>query len=180
MKHGYRVAVVGLGAGLLMAAVPPNPNDQTKPTVVTQVRDANGLFVPASKAKLTNGTSGGVPFTLDIICNVADPDGGLQSASLTFASTTDVCIVNSAIFTGSFPLSGLPANDSRTYKKNAQGLVQESTFFFSTVKAVITCKVPGQQGIGTPKSLKATCQAKNWSNNAAVKSAQAVLTIDTN
>jgi len=179
MKRGYAVLAGGLAAGLLIAAVPPNPNDQTNPIVVTQVKDANGQFVPASTAKFFNGTNSGVPGTLDIICNVSDLDGGLQSASLTFASTTDVCVINSAPFTGAFSLSGLPASESRTYKKNANGLVQDSTFFFSTLKAVVTCKVPGQASVGHPLSLKATCKAQNWSNNAAAKTTTKVLTINT-
>jgi len=179
MKRGYAIAAIGLSAGLLIAAVPPNPNDQTNPVVVTQVKDANGQFVPASTAKFFNGTNGGVPGTLDIICNVSDLDGGLKSASLVYSSTTDACLVGGAPFSGSFSLSGLPANESRTYKKNANGLVQDSTFFFSTLKAVVTCKVPGQPGVGHPLSLKATCKAENWSNNAAAKTTTKVLTIST-
>lgn len=180
MKRKFRVAVVGLGAGLLMAAVPPNPNDQTKPTVVTQVRDANGNFVPATTATFTNGFYSGVPYTLDIICNVSDLNGGLQSASLVYSKTTNVCLVGGAVYNGTYSLFGLPGDDKRTYKKNAKGLVQDSAFFFSTLKAEITCKVPGVMGTGHPKVITATCQAQNWSNNPAAKTGQATLTINSN
>jgi hypothetical protein len=154
-----------------------NPNDATPPTVEIKVRGADGQYAVASTASLNIESTN----QLDAMCTVNDPDG-VSSISLTYSGTSDSCTLSGgAIFSGSFPIEGLPAPATQTLQADPSGQVLTSLPLLTQLKTPISCTVlgsPSQKGLPIGSKITLTCTGKNWSSDPQKSTATKVLTID--
>lgn len=170
MKQVYAVkaAVIAALAMLVGCNTNPNPNETTPPSIVFNVKDANGHFVPATSATVSG--SGASP--LNLSC-VATDQGGMSSLSLSFSNSVDGCVTpGGAVYTGGYPIA-VPATQQQTTTLNSQGQLPSELFFFATMQGPYTCHVPNPPapppGNGTPggSGIVATCVAQNYSKKTA-------------
>jgi hypothetical protein len=149
----------------------PDPNDSSAPTVVIKIRGTDGQYAPATQTNL--GVSGG----LDFMCQVEDPQG-VKSIALTYATTGNTCTVNSAVYSGSFPITPLPTPATQDLQPDSSGNVLTSVPLFSQIGGPLHCNVPSV-GQGSPygREIKVNCTGKNWSSNNAVNTKQETLTV---
>ena len=153
-----------------------NPNDSTPPTVEIKVKGGNGQYAPAATASLATASTDRV----DLMCVNSDPEG-VSSISLNFSNHSDSCTTDGgAIFSGSFSILGVPSAETQDLQPDAQGQVLTTIPLLATVKAPLTCSVPGQPGKAFPYGAKVTvtCTGKNWSSNNQVSTTVKTLTID--
>jgi hypothetical protein len=150
-----------------------NPNDSTPPTVEIKVKGADGQYAPASTASLAVSSTD----EIDLMCTNSDPEG-VSSIALDYTSQSDSCTVDSAIFSGSFSIDGVPPSAVQNLSGNPQVLT--SVPLLAAVKAPLTCSVFGQNKKGFPLGSKVAvkCTGKNWSSNSQVSTAQKTLTIN--
>jgi hypothetical protein len=167
------IAVLGMSIGCKKNQI--NTNDSTPPTVEIKVKGADGQYAPASSASLAVSSSDAI----DLMCVNSDPDG-VSSIALNYSSQSDSCTVDGTIFSGSFPIAGVPSAAVQNLSGDPQGQVITSVPLLATVKAPLTCSVFGQNKTGFPFGSKvtATCTGKNWSSNNQVSTAMKTLTIN--
>jgi len=133
------------------------------PQIEFQVADIKGKYSSASQAFLTpyNGT-----LNLRAIGSYGGPMGSIEVSFL--GNNSQHCLVNSAVYSGYFPIYGLPAPIKQTNTS-----VQDVLTLPFTIKGPLTCKLLGNPTVigYPPNNTNITIQAvaKALNNKTAGK-----------
>jgi hypothetical protein len=175
MKHFNRSAyfLLALAVALVGCSVNPSTHEKSGPSVVFRERDntISALFLTPSSA--TPATFAPEP----LACVATDP-GGVQSISLSFSPTVNLCVFSggcgSSFCIGDdaiFNISpALPAAQTAASHPDSSGQVPNELFLFSTLEGAYQCTATknDKRVSGEPygQSINATCTATNYSKRS--------------
>jgi hypothetical protein len=175
MKHVIRYSALlsALAVILVGCSVNPKTHEKSGPSVVFRERDNNISALYLSPSAATAPTA--AIFAPEPLACVAKDPGGVQSISLSFTQTVDLCVFpggcGSSFCIGddaTFHISpALPAEQTATSHPDSSGQVPNELFLSSTLEGAYLCTASkdGRTATGEPygQSIKATCTAANYS-----------------
>ena len=173
---GQKVLLAVLLSVTACTKVPLDNKDATPPTVELKMLGASGVYAPVSTTTLSRS---GAPLTF--VCVVSDPQG-VHEAALSFIGGSDTCTTGSgAVWSGSFPVEGLPKPQSTSASADASGKVPTSLPVIAKLKQPLSCAVPGSPvttGYPIGAKVQVQCSGLNWSASNTTVSAAKTATIE--